>query len=112
MKIVLVVGCLVAGTSSAAAQDRVVGLLTLPEVFGNGACDRFSPQEVPLHATPNGASVGAGHVVKYWIFHSNGGCDNLEVAVRLQGSSADQPLPTQEYAYEAPAAGPPVFRRT
>ena len=48
--------------------------------------------------------MGAVHVVKYWVFHPNGGCEGLEVAFRPQGSAADQPLPTEEYAYEAPAA--------
>lgn len=104
MKTVLVLGCLVACTSPAGAQDRVLGLLALPEVFGNGPCDRFSQQEVPLHAIPDGPAVGVVHVVKYWVFHGNGGCEGLEVAVRLRASAADQPLPTHEYAYEAPAA--------
>ena len=105
MKIVLVLGCLVACTSSAGAEDRILGLLALPEVFGNGPCDRFSPQEVPLHAIPNGAAVGVVHVVKYWTFDElNGGCEGLQVAVRLQRSAVDQPLPTEEYEYEAPAA--------
>ena len=104
MRIVLVLGFLVASPSSLAAQDRVLGLVTLPAVFGNGPCDRFSPQEVPLHATPDGAIVGVIRVAEYWTFHANGGCEGLEVAVRRRGSSVDEPLPTEEYAYEAPAA--------
>ena len=104
MRPLLVVGCLLASVLSAVAQDRVLGLLTLPEVFGNGACDRFSPREVRLHAMPGGAAVGLVHVVRNWTFQGNGGCEGLEVAVRMQGAAEERPLPTQEYEYEAPAA--------
>ena len=34
------------------AQDRVIGLLTLPEVFGGEACTPFEPRPVPLYAEP------------------------------------------------------------
>ena len=101
---VLAVACLLMFTSSARAQDRVLGLLTLPELFGSGACDRFSPREVPLHATPGGPAVGVVHVARNWTFHGDGGCEGLEVAVRLRSTVEEQPLPTREYEYEAPAA--------
>ena len=104
MRGALVVGCLLACASSAGAQDRVLGLLTLPEVFGNGACDRFSPQELPLRATPDGAPVGVIRVVRNWSHDPNGGCEGLEVAVRQRDGAREQPLPTKEYQYEAPAA--------
>ena len=104
MRPLLVVGCFLASASSAVAQDRVLGLLSLPEVFGNGACDRFSPREVRLHAVPGGAAVGLVHVVRNWTFQGNGGCEGLQVAVRMQGAAEERPLPTQEYEYEAPAA--------
>ncbi len=38
--------------SRAGAQDRVLGLLTLPEVFGGEACTPFEPRPVPLYAEP------------------------------------------------------------
>ena len=38
------------------AQDRVNGLLSLPEVFGNGPCDRFTPREVLLCTAPESES--------------------------------------------------------
>lgn len=104
MRILLVLGFIFACTSTAGAQDRVLGLLALPELFGNGPCDRFSPQDVPLHATPDGAVVGRIHVVKYWTFNVEGGCEGLEVAVRQRGTSGEEPLPSEEYAYESPAA--------
>ena len=88
----------------ALAQERVIGLLALPEVFGRGACDRFTPRPVELRATPQGPVVGTVVVVKPWTHHSNGGCEGLEVAVRAPRAATVQPLPTMEYAYEEPGA--------
>ena len=104
MRIALVVGCLLTCASPAGAQDRVLGLLTLPEVFGNGACDRFSPQEVALRTSPGGAPVGVIRVARNWYHAPIGGCEGLEVAVRLRNGAREQPLPAEEYEYEAPAA--------
>ena len=86
------------------AQERVIGLLALPEVFGRGACDRFTPRPVELRATPQGPVVGTVIVVKPWTHHSNGGCEGLEVAVRASRAATVQRLPTMEYAYEEPGA--------
>ena len=36
------------GPAAAARQDKLIGLLSLPEVFGAGACDKFTPAAVPL----------------------------------------------------------------
>lgn len=104
MRVVLVLSGLLSCASSAGAQDRVLGLLTLPEVFGNAACDRFQPREVPLHATPGGEAVGTVHVVRNWTLQANGGCEGLEVATRMRGAVQERPLPTREHDYEAPAA--------
>ena len=88
----------------ALAQERVIGLLALPEVFGRGACDRFTPRPVELRATPQGPVVGTVLVVKPWTHHSNGGCEGLEVGVRAPRAATVQQLPTMEYAYEEPGA--------
>ena len=88
----------------ALAQERVIGLLALPEVFGRGACDRFSPRPLELRATPQGPVVGTVLVVKPWTHHSNGGCEGLEVGVRAPRAATVQQLPTMEYAYEEPGA--------
>ena len=88
----------------ALAQERVVGLLALPEVFGRGACDRFTPRPLELRATPQGPVVGTVLVVKPWTHHSNGGCEGLEVGVRAPLAATVQQLPTMEYAYEKPGA--------
>ena len=82
----------------------IIGLLALPEVFGRGACDRFTPRPVELRATPQGPVVATVLVVKPWTHHSNGGCEGLEVGVRAPRAATVQPLPTMEYTYEEPGA--------
>ena len=95
----------IAGLSQPAlAQERVIGLLALPELFGRGACDRFTPQPLDLRATPQGPIVGTVLVVKPWTHHINGGCEGLEVGVRAPRAATVQQLPTMEYAYEEPGA--------
>jgi hypothetical protein len=88
----------------ALAQERVIGLLALPGVFGRGACDRFAPRPVALHDTPQGRGSGTVLVLEPWTHDSRGGCEGLEVGVRVPGAAAVQQLPTKEYAYEAPGA--------
>jgi hypothetical protein len=95
---------LVTLASPALAQERVLGLLALPQVFGRGACDRYTPQPVPVRATPGGAVVGAIMVAKPWTFEAVGGCSGLEVVSRVNGATAGVELPTREYGYEEPGA--------
>ncbi len=81
------------------------GLLTLPEVFGTGACDDFEPGEVVLFAGPGAReAVATVRVDRHWTFHDVGGCEGLEVRVHDVGGGPPRPLPTAEHAYEAPAA--------
>jgi len=42
-------------SSAALAQERVVGLLDLPAIFGKTRCDPLAPRPVMLHAEPQGA---------------------------------------------------------
>lgn len=86
------------------AQDRVLGLLELPEVFGQGACDRFVPKPVVLHASPRGPVVGTVLVTTPMTHQADGGCQGLEVSVRSARTSAVEALPSMEFAYESPAA--------
>jgi hypothetical protein len=107
MKYLCVAVCLSLLPASAVAQQRtrVVGLLALPEVFGNGPCDRFTPQDVPLYAAPESARiVGVIRVDEGWTASSNGGCEGLRIGVHMTGTVASDPLPTKEYGYEEPGA--------
>jgi hypothetical protein len=107
MKYLCVVACLSLLPASAMAQQRpqVVGLLALPEVFGNDACDHFTPQDVPLYGTPESVRmVGVIRVDKASTDSDNGGCEGLSVGVHMTGTAASDPLPTKEYGYEEPGA--------
>lgn len=84
------------------ARDRVIGLLTLPAVFGSEVCSRFKPESVALHAEPDGARIGSIEVDQYWSFAPHGGCEGLEV--RVHTGSTRSELPTREHGYEEPAA--------
>jgi hypothetical protein len=107
MKCLCVVACLALLSASALAQQqtRVVGLLALPEVFGNGPCDRFTPQDVPLYGAPESARiVGVIRVDEGWTASGDGGCEGLRVGVHMTGTTTSDPLPTKEYGYEEPGA--------
>ena len=87
----------------AQGQDRVIGLLKLPEVFSEGPCKPFEPRAVPLYADAEGTrEVGSVRVDQNWSFAPHGGCEGLEV--RVHRGSVRSELPTREYDYEAPAA--------
>lgn len=94
---------LFASAVSAQAQDRVRGLLSLPEVFGNGPCHPFEPEVVDLYATPGaGTRIASIQVDQHWAFAPHGGCEGLKVSVHRDGRRSE--LPTLEYSYETPAA--------
>jgi hypothetical protein len=89
--------------TAAFAQDRVRGLLSLPEVFGARVCAPFEPGQVSLHAAPNdGKAFAFVRVDRNWSFAPHGGCEGLEVSVHL--GEQRQELPTLEYDYEMPGA--------
>lgn len=89
--------------SPSAAQDRVLGLLQLPEVFSTGPCVPFEPRPVPIFAEREGTKpIGSIEVDQNWSFAPHGGCEGLEVRVHKGAARAE--LPAREYDYEAPAA--------
>lgn len=103
MRIAVLFSCLMAVVPQAFAQERVLGLLALPQVFGRGACDRYTPRPVPVRAEPRGPVIGSIVVATPWTFQDDFACSGLEVVARLNGAP-DVELPTQEYGYEAPGA--------
>ena len=105
MSSVILLPLLFAWMSAPQAADRVVGLLSLPEVFGKGPCDTFTPQEVLLYSAPDSRDVmGSIRVDKYWTFPAEGGCQGLTVNVHHRRDGRVSELPTKEYEYEAAAA--------
>jgi hypothetical protein len=96
---------LLACAAPANAQDRIIGILSLPEVFGDSPCQRFVPREIALYGVPvQERPVGAIRVDRNWKFPGDGGCEGLEVGVHLTDPVTHNKLPTEEYDYEAPGA--------
>jgi len=105
MKTGLLMAGLLVFPAAASAQDQIIGLLSLPEVFGEGPCDRFTPQEVTLRAGPDSETiVGTIRVDVPWTFHAVGGCEGLRVNLHLTGTPRVTEFPTKESGYEEPAA--------
>ncbi|HUF27883.1 MAG TPA: hypothetical protein VMM18_12985 [Gemmatimonadaceae bacterium] len=105
MKSVILLSLALSTSPAAPVEDRVIGLLTLPDAFGTGPCDRFTPREVSLFATPDSSTVvGVIRVDRPWTFPPEGGCEGLTVAVHRRGGGPAARLPAEEYDYEAPAA--------
>jgi len=88
----------------------VVGILPLPEVFGEEACARYVPQDVAIFRAPAAASpMGRIYVAQPWTWHRDGGCAGLVVKVAMAGTAAhdaahDAELPSLEFGYEQPGA--------
>jgi len=93
------------GMPSSHEPDRVVGLLALPEVFGDGPCHDFEPGELSLHPEPGADAVLATvRVDERWTFHERGGCGGLSVGVHDAATGEVVRLPTMEFGYEQPGA--------
>ncbi len=103
--LVRLISILLVSVSSVVAQERVIGLLTLLEVFGEGPCHEFTPEEVPLYSEKGSEdTIGSIRVASYWIFSDDGGCEGLRVHVYKDDGTRGGALPTEEFDYEAPAA--------
>jgi hypothetical protein len=78
----------------AGAEERIIGLLTLPQVFGKERCTPFTPRQIPLFNSPTAPTpVAYIRVDKDWTFHEDGGCTPVDVRTY----QADRPaaaLPT------------------
>ena len=103
MRVIAAFAIMVIGVLPASAAERIIGLVSIPEVFGAGPCTAFEPQDVPLHAMPaDGKPIAVIHVDQNWSFAPHGGCDGLKVSVHR--GAAKEELPTREFDYEAPGA--------
>ena len=94
---------LLASATSTQAQDRVIGLLSLPAVYGPRTCAPFEPGQVALHAAPDdGKAIAFVRVDQNWSFAPHGGCEGLKVSVH--DGATRRELPTLEFDYEMPGA--------
>ena len=85
-------------------RERVVGLLNLPEIVGEG-CGPQQPQSATLHDMPSKSSPRRGSITfQVTDRQPDGGyCGGARLIVqRTDGSSGEQ-LPTSESGYEIPA---------
>jgi hypothetical protein len=105
VKAVLLLAFLLPWTSAAHAADQVLGLLSLPDVFGSGPCDEFTPRDVFLYSAPESDDVvGSIRGERDGSSPVDGSCRALTVNVHRRQDGRVTELPTREYAYEAPAA--------
>ena len=94
---------LIALALAQAGTDRIIGLLALPGVFGEGPCKPFEPRAITLYSDAGATRVmGTIEVDQEWSFAPHGGCEGLEVSVH-EGDKRSE-LPTREFEYEAPGA--------
>jgi hypothetical protein len=100
--VIAVVAAVLLVAQASFAQEREIGLLELPELFGLGACDQVKTRPITLRSSPGGPVVGTALVVKPHAISSQGGCEPATVGVRMAGKTATQDLPTAEFGYEAP----------
>lgn len=85
--------------------DRVIGLLSLPSLFGNGPCDKFEARPLPFFETVDSAApIGEIRVDAPWTFPDAGGCEGLRVGIHGDGEWAGGEFATMEFAYEAQGA--------
>lgn len=103
MKLALIL--LILNVTSVIAEEPIIGLLTLPEVLGEGPCDNFLPEDIPLYSgMDKELTSGVIKVNKFWTFPALGGCEGLTVNTHMGDGQKGHELLTKEYRYEAPAA--------
>jgi len=107
----ILVSCFLAAAALAVlAQSTqsppILGVLRLPEVFGNGTCDRFVPRAVAVFRSAGAARPYARlRVASPWTFPPEGGCEGLRVVVSEDANPGEGvTLPTVEFGYEQSGA--------
>ncbi|HEX4997562.1 MAG TPA: hypothetical protein VFY29_05025 [Terriglobia bacterium] len=86
----------------AQTEEPVVGLLRLPEIYGEYPCQAFKPQRVPFYAAASGAQPPIGFIERVDKPDApQPDCEAPVVVARQSGSNAaPQPLPFDESGYE------------
>jgi hypothetical protein len=91
----------IAGSTEDKKSEQIIGLLTVPQVFGSSPCEKFKPRSMPVFSTfGSGKSIAVLRVDKIWTFPNEGGCEGLDVRVHRYGNPAIENLPSKEYEYE------------
>lgn len=96
----------VAGAGSKNASDRVIGLLELPQLFGDDVCTPYDPKSLALfEQATSTVPIGEIRVDTPMTIDVTGGCYGIKVGVHLTGGATTaQDFPTRDYGYERPGA--------
>lgn len=92
--------------SYAQTEERVVGLLEVPEILGDVECKNFQPRSIQFYGSPSKdrPSTGTAEVRPYRLAEEPD-CYFGKVVVRRSAvGSAEEELPTEESGYEEKAA--------
>ncbi len=87
-------------------EERIAGLLEMPEIFGEFDCKDFQPRSVNLYSEPGKDRPATGMIeVRAYRNLDNPDCYLPKVTVRRAGTNPSvEELPTDEIAYETRAA--------
>lgn len=90
--------------SSGQIRERVVGLLDLPEVVGDG-CGAAEAKRVVLYSAPSTSSppIGAIALLVTDRQAGGGGCGSAQLSFQRVDGNIDEELPTEESGYEIQA---------
>jgi hypothetical protein len=83
------------------AEERPVGLVALPEIFGDYPCEPIPQKTLQLYATPSKQRAAVATIERKNEAKPDGpDCEEAEVIVRRVDKNAIGPLPTDESGYE------------
>jgi len=105
-RIVLLLLLIIIGSGDVYAKydfcPGLIGILSLPEIFGEYGCDTKKSGEVLLYSDSACTNkIGKIRVARDYVLHDNGGCSDLEISVEnLEGRQIAKNLPTQDYDYD------------
>ncbi len=93
------------GVSRDLVHERVVGLLNLPRLVGEG-CGTEESKSVPLYESPSdtGRRLGSIQFRVTERAQDGGACATAQLVVADAGTASVEELPTEESGYEIPAA--------
>lgn len=85
-----------------APADRVLGILEAPDLLGDGACSRYVPATLDVHAEPamTSPAVGLVEVSTPWFPDAASDCQQIGIGFRSAAASRITPVRLMEHSYE------------
>jgi len=90
--------------SEARNKERVIGLLALPEIFGEFECPPSTPERLTIYASASSLTPPIGSIELLNPPKQQDECESPNVVVRRSGSNSAEELPSEEKGYENRAA--------